>query len=72
MSKIAEVADGEIVPAEREAAGPRAGGKPARTMADRFAGRLGVIDSGGEGRLSEEAGEKFAAYLEAKRRAGHL
>lgn len=44
----------------------------ARTLADEFAGRTGVIGSGGQARLSEKTGEKFAEHLEAKRRAGHL
>lgn len=43
-----------------------------RTLADEFAGRTGVIGSGGKERLSEETGQKFADHLEAKRRAGHL
>ncbi len=44
----------------------------ARTLADEFAGRTGVIGSGGQERLSENTGEKFAEHLEGKRRAGHL
>lgn len=51
---------------------PCTNGKPARTMADRFAGRLGVVASEGDGRLSENTGEKFTDYLEEKRRAGTL
>lgn len=46
--------------------------KPGKTMADRFAGRLGLIDSGGDGLLSQNTGESFTDYLEAKRRAGRL
>lgn len=42
------------------------------TLAERFAGRVGYIASGGRGRLSEAGGRKFADHLEAKRRAGHL
>ena len=46
-----------------------------RTLADRFAGHVGLIDSrverGGPG-LSDSGGELFAESLEAKRRAGHL
>lgn len=42
------------------------------TAADLFAGRLGGIHSGGQGRWSENAGEKFAAGMEEKRRQGHL
>lgn len=48
-------------------------GRPsARTLADEFTGRIGVIASGGRERLSENTGERFADHLEAKRRAGHL
>lgn len=43
-----------------------------RTLADLFAGRVGHIQSGGKGRLSEECGAKFTDYLEEKRKAGHL
>ena len=50
--------------AEEAAAAPR-------TLADRFAGHIGLIDSGGQ-ELSEAGGEQFAEHLEAKRRAGHL
>lgn len=46
--------------------------KPGRTMADRFAGRLGVVASEGDGRFSENTGEKFTDHLEEKRRAGIL
>jgi hypothetical protein len=42
------------------------------TLADRFAGRLGHIRSGGKESLSENSRDKFAAYLEEKRKAGHL
>lgn len=54
--------------------GPRLGanGEPAKTMADLFAGRVGVVASGGEGRLSENTGEKFAELLAEQRRAGRL
>lgn len=41
-------------------------------LAERFAGRTGLIGSGGRERLSENTGETFADYLEARRRAGHL
>jgi hypothetical protein len=48
-------------------------GQPAaRTLADEFAGRIGVIGSGGQERLSENTGEKFADHLEARRQSGHL
>lgn len=53
-------------------ASPCAAGQPKRTMADRFAGRLGVVASNGDGRLSENTGETFTDYLEEKRRAGTL
>ena len=49
------------------------GAEPApRTLADLFAGRVGRIQSGGKEQLSEGCGEKFADYLENKRRAEHL
>lgn len=37
------------------------------TFAERFAGCVGRIASGGRERLSEGGGEKFADHLEAKR-----
>lgn len=43
-----------------------------KTLADLFAGRVGRIRSGGNERLTEECGRKFADHLEAKRKAGHL
>lgn len=46
--------------------------RPTRTLADRFAGRFGFVDSGGTERLSEREGDDFAAYLEEKRRQGCL
>lgn len=46
--------------------------EPPRMLADRFAGRVGRINSGGRERLSEASGDSFAAHLEAKRRAGNL
>lgn len=45
---------------------------PAGTLAERFAGRVGQIASGGRESLSEGAGQAFAEHLEAKRRTGHL
>lgn len=51
---------------------PNGGVEPARTLADLFAGRVGQIASGGRERLSENAGERFTDYLEAKRREGRL
>jgi hypothetical protein len=48
-------------------------GQPsARTLAHEFEGRIGVIGSGGQERLSENTAESFTDHLEAKRRAGHL
>lgn len=58
--------------AESHAYSPSTAAKPGRTMADRFAGRLGVVASGGDERLSENTGEKFTDYLEEKQRAGTL
>lgn len=52
----------ESVPG-REAASPK-------TLAQRFAGRTGRFRSGGKENLSEDTGETFTDYLEAKRRAG--
>ena len=51
---------------------PALNGKPARTMADLSAGRVGVVASGGDGRLSENTGEKFTDILVEKRRQGRL
>lgn len=45
---------------------------PPQTLADLFAGRTGGISSGGAERLSENGGEKFTDYLQAKRKAGRL
>jgi hypothetical protein len=51
----------------------QAGAEPVPgTLAGRFAGRTGVVGSGGRERLSEDTGEKFAEHLEGKRRAGRL
>jgi hypothetical protein len=41
-------------------------------MADLFAGRVGPIASGGDGRLSEDHSKLFGDYLEEKHRAGRL
>ena len=49
----------------------RALGAP-KTLADLFRGRVGRVRSGGAERLSDHCGEKFAEYLEEKRRAGHV
>jgi hypothetical protein len=66
----------ENLPLESEAAPfpvapPCANGKPARTMADVLAGRVGLIDSG-DGRLSAHHSEIFGEILEEKRREGRL
>jgi hypothetical protein len=60
------------LPLDRELPQPAPEVKPARTMADLFAGRVGVVASGGDGRLSENTGEKFADMLVEQRRAGRL
>lgn len=44
----------------------------AGTLAERFAGRTGRIASQGGEALSQDPGQKFADYLEEKRRAGNL
>lgn len=46
--------------------------KPKQTLAERFAGRVGVIASGGKERLSERHSEVFGDILAAKREAGRL
>jgi hypothetical protein len=46
--------------------------KPGRTLADRFAGRVGLIRGEGPPRVSGREGEDFADYLEEKRRQGCL
>lgn len=43
-----------------------------RSLAERFAGRTGRIASGQGEPLSEDCGNKFADYLEEKRKAGRL
>jgi hypothetical protein len=45
---------------------------PQPTLAERFAGRVGVIDTGGRARAAENIGERFAEHLAAKRREGRL
>jgi hypothetical protein len=47
-------------------------GKPALTLAERFAGRVGVVGSGGNERLAERHSEVFGEMLEAQRKAGRL
>lgn len=46
-------------------------GEDTRTMADRFAGRLGRIHGSSEP-LSQNCGERFTDYIEEKRRNGTL
>lgn len=46
--------------------------KPALTLAERFARRVGVFGSGGNERLSERHSEVFGELLEAQRKAGRL
>lgn len=43
-----------------------------QTLAERFAGRVGVVASGGQERLSERHSEVFGEMLEEQRRAGRL
>ena len=45
---------------------------PTKTMADRFAGRTGVVASGSPGDWSSNIGERFIDHLEEKKKAGHL
>lgn len=49
-----------------EAAGP----SPSRTLADRLAGRLARVRSGGSERLSEDCGAKLAEHLARSHAAG--
>lgn len=42
------------------------------TLADLFAGRVGIVDSGGGEHLSRDSGEKFTEYLLKKKKEGHL
>lgn len=46
-------------------------GQPPRTLADEFAGRVGLISSG-RGDLSQRTGKLFAEGMLEKRRRGHL
>jgi hypothetical protein len=59
---------------EMERGGDDAGASEsgAGTMADRFAGRLGRIASGGSDRLSEDTGARLTKHLHEKRSAGCL
>lgn len=57
---------------DREASVPDQEDSSQKTLAQRFAGRIGCFRSGGKENLSEDTGEAFTDYLEGKRRAGHL
>jgi hypothetical protein len=46
--------------------------KPRGTLADWFAGKVGLIRGDGPPRVSGREGEDFADYLEEKRRKGRL
>lgn len=59
------------LPVPRPCSHAKDDGKP-RTLAERFAGRVGVVASGGKERLSERTSEIFGEILEEKRRAGRL
>jgi hypothetical protein len=59
-------------PVQKGEVPPGPDGKPAKSMYDLFAGRVGVVNSGGAERLSERHSEVFGEILEEKRRAGHL
>jgi hypothetical protein len=43
-----------------------------QTLAERFAGLVGVVDSGGSERLAERHSEVFGEMLEEQRKAGRL
>lgn len=43
-----------------------------KTLADYLAGHIGVFNSGGKERLSQNGGELFTDYLVEKHKAGHL
>jgi hypothetical protein len=60
------------IPACAKEPEPCSNGRPARTMADVLAGRVGLFDSGGDGMLAERHSELFGDYLEEKRKAGRL
>jgi hypothetical protein len=59
------------VPEDHASESPN-GDAPKPTLAERFAGRVGVIDTGGRARAAENIGERFAEHLAAKRREGRL
>ena len=43
-----------------------------QSLADLFAGRVGKIASGGREVLSEDTGQRFGEYLQAKKQTGQL
>jgi hypothetical protein len=51
---------------------PCANGKPAKTMADLFEGRIGRFNSGNGQPGSDDVRESFGEYLEQKQREGRL
>jgi len=57
---------------EDQASESQDGEAPKPTLAERFPGRVGVIDTGGRARAAENIGERFAEHLATKRRAGRL
>lgn len=67
-----EVADYLLAIADREEEEDSEEEETEGSAYDLFAGRLGGVHSGGQGRWSENTGEKFAAGMEEKRRQGHL
>jgi hypothetical protein len=44
----------------------------AKSLADLLAGHIGSVHSGGKETLSQNCGERFADYLDQKRREGRL
>lgn len=60
------------LPPVADAVEPERPGERPRTLADLFAGRVGLFASKTEEPLSENTGERFADYLEEKRRDGRL
>ena len=51
---------------------PRQDGKPTKTMYDLLKGHVGVVDTGGTGRLSERHSDVFGEMLEEQQRAEGL
>lgn len=58
------VAEADVEEAEDEDANGSA--------ADLFAGRIGLLQSGGDGEWSQDTGRKFSEGMAEKRRQGHL